>query len=349
MTVIPLVRPASSATVADDCSEFYARYRRPLLAYVAMSFPSVDAEAIVQEAFCRVLSHWSEVGQMRNPWPWLAVTARNLSRNSVRDNANTQSFGLALDEELQDPAPDLDHHVATYDTLRKLGRAMRVLTPLQRQLLRLVVEEDLSGAEAARRLGLTPGAGRMHLCRMRSRLSERFVGLGGELAVTPFGLLAVFGRRLRALFSASRKTMVAGAPGVLASTLAIATTLGVVHIGIASTHNGFQSNHAVKISRANARAASFTRGTADFFGGRSQTARTTAAIHATPSTPTIGVPSVTTSRHLRVAKDPTKSGRNIDAGVFVTTPLGTFGVGAAWTQDGPVLGSVCKRLPGVSC
>ena len=35
MTVIPLAREASSATVADDCSEFYARYRRPLVAYVA--------------------------------------------------------------------------------------------------------------------------------------------------------------------------------------------------------------------------------------------------------------------------------------------------------------------------
>lgn len=346
MTVIPLVRQASPATVADDCSEFYARYRRPLVSYVAMSFPSVDAEAIVQDTFCRVLAHWSEVSQMRNPWPFLAVTARNLSRNSVRDNANTQAIGLALDDQMKDPAPDLDHHVATYDTLRKLGRAMRVLTPLQRQLLRLVVEEDLSGAEAARRLGLSPGAGRMHLCRMRSRLSERFVGLGGELAVTPFGLLAIFGRRLRALFSASRKTLVAGAPGVLASTLAIATTLGVVHIGIARNHNGFQGNTAVKMSRANARAASFTRGTADFFAGRSRGRATT--IDTAPSTPSIAVP-MTSSRHLAVAKDPTKSGRNLDGGVSVTTPVGTFGAGVVVTQYGSVLGYACRQFPGVRC
>ena len=139
MTVMPFVRPDTSATAADDCSEFYARYRRPLLAYVAMSFPSVDAEAIVQETFCRVLRHWGEVQQMRNPWPWLAVTARNLSRNSVRDNANTQSMGLTVDDQLQDPSPELDQFVETYDTLRRLGRAMRALTPLLRQLLRLLV------------------------------------------------------------------------------------------------------------------------------------------------------------------------------------------------------------------
>jgi hypothetical protein len=223
---------------------------------------------------------------------------------------------------------------------------MRVLTPLQRQLLRLVVEEDLSGAEAARRLGLSPGAGRMHLCRMRSRLSERFVGLGGELAVTPFGLLAIFGRRMRALFSASRKTLVAGAPGVLASTLAIATTLGVVHIGIAKQHNGFQSNNAVRISKANARAASFTRGTSDFFAGRSS-ARTT-TIDVTPSTPTVAVP-VATSRHLRVARNPMTSGRKVDGGVWVTTPAGTVGAGAILTQDGPVLDPICAQVRAVSC
>ena len=348
MTVMPLVRPDSSATAADDCSEFYARYRQPLLAYVAVGFPSVDAENIVQETFCRVLAHWGEVGQMRNPWPWLAVTARNLARNSVRDNANVRSIGLAVEDSASSSAPELDEVVQSYDTLRKLGRAMRALTPLQRQLLRLLVEEGLSGADAARRLGLSPGAGRMHLCRMRTRLAERFVGLGGQLAVTPFALLAMFGRRLRGLFSASRKTMVAGAPGVLASTLAIATTLGVVHIGIAKSHNGFRGNHAVHISTANARAASFNR--AGQPASRATTAGTALdrqqaspmTIHAAPALPE--------SHHVMIRKDPTKAGKNVDAGVTITTPAGSHTVALIGTQSQhSALRRICKAFAGGVC
>jgi len=346
---MPFVRPASSAAEADDCSEFYARYRRPLLAYVAMSFPSVDAEAIVQETFCRVLRHWTEVRQMRKPWPWLAVTARNLSRNSIRDNANTQSMGLTVDDQLQDPAPELDHFIETYDTLRKLGRAMRALTPLQRQLLRLLVEEGLSGAEAARRLGLSPGAGRMHLCRMRSRLTERFVGLGGELAVTPFGLLAIFGRRLRALFSASRKTMMAGAPGVLASSLAIATTLGVVHIGIARTHNDSRGNQAVHMSTANARATSYARGARDF---ANSTAGFRTALRRHKSAPiTIrATPTLNASHQLTIRKDPTAPGKNVDGSVTLITPVGSHTVFVGVTEGRhTVVHRLCKAYAGGVC
>jgi RNA polymerase sigma factor (sigma-70 family) len=344
---MPFVRPASSATGADDCSEFYTRYRRPLLAYVAMSFPSVDAEAIVQETFCRVLRHWTEVQQMRKPWPWLAVTARNLSRNSIRDNANTQSMGLTVDDQLQDPAPELDQFVETYDTLRKLGRAMRALTPLQRQLLRLLVEEGLSGAEAARRLGLSPGAGRMHLCRMRSRLTERFVGLGGELAVTPFALLAMFGRRMRALLSASRKTMTVGAPGVLASTLAIATTLGVVHIGITRIHNGSPGEQAIHISNANTRATSFVRSAAPGVRWRALPG-TTSRQTRTYGEPPVAVPAVPAHR-VMIAKDPTAPGTNADATITIDTPVGSESVYVAVTQSqNSRVKSVCSSLKACS-
>lgn len=344
MTVLPFVRPDSSVTEADDCSEFYARYRRPLLAYVVMGFPSVDAEAIVQDTFCRVLRHWTEVSQMRNPWPWLAVTARNLSRNSIRDNANTQAIGLTIDDQLQDPAPELDQFVETYDTLRRLGRAMRALTPLQRQLLRLLVEEGLTGAEAARRLGLSPGAGRMHLCRMRSRLSERFVGQGGELAVTPVGLLAIFGRRLRALFAASRKTMMAGAPGVLASTLAIATTLGVVHIAIAKTHNDFNAGHAVHMSASNTRAAGFIRVDAPT---SSAATRTTPHRAMNISGLTMSVPAMP-SHHVELGSDPTKSGTNADADVTINSPMGKerLHIGETQSQHSFVK-SICRHAVGV--
>jgi len=349
VTVIPLARQASSATVADDCSEFYARYRRPLVAYVAMSFPSVDAEGVVQEAFCRVLAHWVEVQQMRNPWPWLAVTARNLARNSIRDNANTQAVGLTIDEQIQHPAPEIDHFLETYDALRMLGRAMRELTPLQSQLLRLLVEEGLSGAEAARRLGLSPGAGRMHLCRMRSRLAERFLGLRGQLAVTPFAVVAMLGRRLHGLFAVGRRSMTMTAPAALASTLAIATSLGLVHIGVAHSHQGFTGTPAVKMSAANTRAASFASNV-DTIANRVRSPRMTLHRDQPAPTTTLAVPAVNESHHVMLRKNPTAAGKNVDGSVTVITPVGseTVRVGEMQSRHSQVR-RLCRSYSGGVC
>lgn len=171
--------------VDDGYSAFYRRYHRPLTCYLRMNFRSADTEAIAQEAFCRALSHWAQVGQMANAWPWLVVTARNLARNNIRDEKASQAAGLQVFHPSACSPADVAEQVEAFDQLRRLARAMSVLTPLQRQLLIVMVEEGLTGAQVARRLGMTPGAVRMHLSRMRSRLGDRFVSLGGQLAIGP--------------------------------------------------------------------------------------------------------------------------------------------------------------------
>src|SRR4051794_33923294 len=98
---------------------------------------------------------------------------------------------------------------------------MDVLTPLQRQLLTVMVEEGLTGAEVARRLGMQPGAVRMHLCRMRARLSERFVALGGQLAIGPVALLGAMARLVRRQTGSVQRTAFAAAGSGLAFSLAV--------------------------------------------------------------------------------------------------------------------------------
>ncbi|MDQ1426437.1 MAG: Sigma-70 region 2, partial [Acidimicrobiaceae bacterium] len=86
MTALSIAVPARPRPDDDgDYSAFYRRYERPLVCYLRMGFRAADVEAVAQETFCRALTHWSEVGRMSNPWPWLAVTARNLARNNIRD------------------------------------------------------------------------------------------------------------------------------------------------------------------------------------------------------------------------------------------------------------------------
>ncbi len=338
MTVLPFARTPADESVGrpDDAGygDFYARYRRPLVAYVGMSFRDVDVESVVQDAFCRALAHWSEVGRMRNPWPWLAVTARNLARNNIRDEARTRAVGLRVCDSVHDSAPDLDEQVEATDHLRLLGRAMRGLTPLQRQFLRLLVEEGLSTADAGRRLGLKPGAARMHVCRMRTRLAEQFLGLGGRLALAPLALLGAVLRRLRAAGSASRRTTgsagttgtttTAGTLGASAvATSMIAATLGFSHLALAPDQADASTRPLVHTSSASVREAAAVRHEQRHRDAR-RVARGSLADGSNPSArrlPSVTTPAVPATHQVAVSKNPTQSGATATVDVTVTLPL----------------------------
>jgi RNA polymerase sigma-70 factor (ECF subfamily) len=201
MTAVTL----APAWVDDDLgySEFYARYHRALTSYLRMGFRDADVEAVAQETFCRALAHWNVVGNMTSPWPWLAVTARNLARNNIRDERASRAAGLEVFPDTTCSADDVAEQVEASESLRRLAQAMTVLTPLQKRLLTVMVEEGLTGAQLARRLDMRPGAVRMHLCRLRLRLGEQFAALGGALALTPAALLGVL-RRFRAAKAAGQ-------------------------------------------------------------------------------------------------------------------------------------------------
>ena len=221
MTAVSL----APAWVDDDLgySEFYQRYSRPLTCYLQMGFRDADVEAVAQETFCRALSHWSEVRNMAAPWPWLAVTARNLARNNIRDQQATRPAGLDVFSETACSREDVAEQVEASDSLRRLAEAMAVLTPLQKRLVTVMVEEGLTGAQLARRLDMRPGAVRMHLCRMRLRLGERFAALGGMLGLAPVALLGVL-RRFRAKYQSA----VTGSVPLTLSSMVAAVGIGVI-------------------------------------------------------------------------------------------------------------------------
>ena len=227
MTAVTL----APAWVDDDLgySEFYQRYHRPLTGYLRMGFRDADVEAVAQETFCRALAHWSEVRHMAAPWPWLAVTARNLARNNIRDEQASRPAGLEVFHPATCSREDVLEQVEASDSLRKLAQAMAVLTPLQRRLVTVMVEEGLTGAELARRLGMRPGAVRMHLCRMRLRLGERFASLGGMLGISPVAALALLRR-----FRAKAQSALAGPAPVTLSAAVAAVGLAVIGLVPAS-------------------------------------------------------------------------------------------------------------------
>src|SRR4051812_26818009 len=259
MTAVSL----APAWVDDDhgYSAFYRRYHQPLTCYLRMGFRDADVEAITQETFCRALTRWPEVRGMTTPWPWLAVTARNLARNNIRDQKASQAAGLDVFDPTMTSGDDVAEQVEATDELHRLAQAMSVLTPLQRRLVTVMVEEGLTGAQLARRVGMRPGAVRMHLCRMRLRLGEQFAALGGMLGVAPVALLGVL-RRFRVK---SQSTLAGSVPVTLAATVA-AVGIGVIGVLPSAPHLPNGTAHSPRTVAAphvtNVAAVSASRGRA---------------------------------------------------------------------------------------
>ncbi|MBK5307701.1 MAG: sigma-70 family RNA polymerase sigma factor [Frankiaceae bacterium] len=314
--------------------DFYARYHRPLLCYLQVAFADADGEAVAQETMCRALKHWSTVGQMQAPWPWLAVTARNLARNNIRDEKGTFAAGLDVFQQSTRSHTDVAAQVDASDQLRRLAKAMEVLTPLQRQLLTVLVEEGLTAAEVARRLGMKPGAARMHLCRMRARLSERFVALGGQLSVMPLAFLHFVVRRPKNRAAAAQHAPIAAGSAVLA------WSVSVVAIGIV----GIAPAHSTPI-RTDASASTVQTSSS------SERLATAKPAHRAPvrndARTATQLPAPAVAYQLTLSSTPTKPGRVAHAGSSVSSPAGRlYAEVPAWIPR-PDPGTTCPA--GIGC
>jgi RNA polymerase sigma-70 factor (ECF subfamily) len=124
-----------------------------------------DAEETVQDAF---LLLWRKRGSLHlvgdSALPWLVVTVKNLAANRRR-SALRRARHEAPDAEL--PAAAATEPSDVDDLIR---RAFDRLPPVDAEIARLCLIEDLTYAQAAARVGLTEGAVRNRLSRARGKL-----------------------------------------------------------------------------------------------------------------------------------------------------------------------------------
>jgi RNA polymerase sigma factor (sigma-70 family) len=160
-----------------EFGQIVRRHGRPLyaVAYRWLESPS-DAEEIVQDAF---LLLWRKRGRIHlvgdSALPWLIVTVKHLAAN--RRRARLRRAEHEREAGLEPRFEDLDdERGAVADLLR---RAFDALPPLDAQVARLCLVEDVTYAEAAARLGLTEGAVRNRLSRARARLRRDLSGEQG--------------------------------------------------------------------------------------------------------------------------------------------------------------------------
>lgn len=126
-----------------------------------------DAEEIVQDAF---LLLWRKRGRIHlvgdSALPWLIVSVKHLAANRRR---------ARIRREVHEGAAAREPHFADEERSEVadlLTRAFEALPPLDAQVARLCLVEDVTYAEAAQRLGLTEGAVRNRLSRTRAGLRK---------------------------------------------------------------------------------------------------------------------------------------------------------------------------------
>lgn len=152
--------------VSDDgFSEFYLAHRdRCLRATVASGLRPDEAEEAVAEAFARAWSHWRRVRALERSEAWVVRTAVN---------ANISWWRRRRREAPTSAPPDSVHEDAAdrTDLLAAVGR----LPPRQREVVVLRYLLDLTTAQTATHLGISPGtvASQLHkaMATLRSHLT----------------------------------------------------------------------------------------------------------------------------------------------------------------------------------
>jgi RNA polymerase sigma-70 factor (ECF subfamily) len=141
----------------------YARYR---------GLRGADADDLVAETLTVAWRRLDDVPD-DDPIPWLFAVARNLWRNDRRRDGRRRRIAAELPIELasagRDAAPP-DEPASLTET--RIGRALAHLSDADQEVLRLVVWDGLTAAQAGVVLGRRAGAVRVRLHRARNRLAQ---------------------------------------------------------------------------------------------------------------------------------------------------------------------------------
>lgn len=130
-----------------------------------------DAEEIAQSVFLTLWRHaaqWQPTAQLRT---WLYRVTVNRCIDRARRTRRWQWVrGAPVLDAVTDEAATGAQRAEDASDLARVRLAMARLAPRQRMALTLVAEEELSGAEAAAAMDISPGALEQLLVRARKRL-----------------------------------------------------------------------------------------------------------------------------------------------------------------------------------
>ncbi len=179
MTVVALDHPTDAQLVAawrggDEAAAaaLVRRHSAVLGRYlVARGATSADCDDLLQETFFRAfrgLDGWRGDAPFRG---WLFRIAANLVRDRFRRGKGRIHVELTDGDRVDHADPEAE--LIASETAGRLQDGMGRLSPMQREVFLLRVEQGLDYAEIAAALDTTAGAARVHYHHAVKRLKER--------------------------------------------------------------------------------------------------------------------------------------------------------------------------------
>ncbi len=148
-------RPGEADPARPEIGDLYRRHWKELCAYVRRRFGPgpPEPEDIAQAAFLR-LSNRGETDDLSNPRAFLYRVAHNLAIEEHR----REIARFRAEEDSGDDTDDCDPERVSIGRERRrlLEAAFASLEPRTRQILIMSRQDEMSSAEIARRLGLSP-------------------------------------------------------------------------------------------------------------------------------------------------------------------------------------------------
>lgn len=154
----------------------YRQYYPQVLAYISRRTNSQIAADLAAEAFLRAWRGYA--GLNGQPLPWLYGIARNVVlehyRASDRKDELTQGAKAQMIAR-EEQSPTAWGSTDRVDQAMEIGSVLGALSAADREILLLNCWEDLSPADIAHVLEISPSSARVRLHRARHRFQEAYV------------------------------------------------------------------------------------------------------------------------------------------------------------------------------
>jgi RNA polymerase sigma factor (sigma-70 family) len=140
-----------------------------------------DSEEVMQDAF---MTMWEKRASIElvgeSTLPWLVTTARYLALNRRRSEARKRRDPLDENADVLDKALAPENAAVANEARQHIEVVMALMPLVDQEIFWLCLVGDLSYKEAARQLGISHGAVRNRLSRLRARLRSEISLLKGD-------------------------------------------------------------------------------------------------------------------------------------------------------------------------
>lgn len=143
------------------------------------------AEDVVQDVFSRLWTHWKHVDLAANVRAYLYSATRTralnvLERRRIERRGLLKYTGPVFRDHGPVLMPEGETRVGADDVARAVERVLRSMPARQRQVAALRLRDQLTTAEIARQLGISPRTVETHIARATRLLRERLPVLLGS-------------------------------------------------------------------------------------------------------------------------------------------------------------------------